>query len=548
MKILLSQLNTTIGDIAGNTAKLLDTLSESVDQKPDIVVFSELFIQGYPPSDLLEQQWFIDDSVKAVERVCAESEKYPGMGILFGCAMPALEVYGKKLSNAALLVCDGKVAFRQNKSLLPMYDVFDERRYFEPAQTIDIFDFGGEQLGITICEDVWNDRRLFPECEYAIDPVSILAEKGASVLINLSGSPFHLGKEKLRSDLIRSHAYTHGLPFIYLNQVGGNDELIFDGHSMVVDQSGRLIASLEGFGEETLLVDLGRLSCTVKRTDFDGMNSLHSALCLGIKDYLQKSNFKKALVGLSGGVDSAVTCALAVAAIGPENVMGITMPSRYSSEGSIADSKKLADNLGVRFDTIPIEDVFESYLKTLTPHFDDKGPDITEENVQARIRGAILMAMSNKSGCLLLSTGNKSEMAVGYCTLYGDMNGGLSVISDLPKTMVYKLAAYINREKEIIPAATISKAPSAELRPDQKDQDSLPPYDILDAILDMLVEQGKSTAEITGAGFDAKTVSWVAAAVRKSEYKRRQAAPGLKVTPKAFGSGRRFPLATNYKC
>jgi len=317
---------------------------------------------------------------------------------------------------------------------------------------------------------------------------------------------------------------------------------------MVVDQSGRLIASLEGFREETRLVDLGRPSCTVNRTDFDGMNSLHSALCLGIKDYLQKSNFKKALVGLSGGVDSAVTCALAAAAIGPENVTGITMPSRYSSEGSIADSKKLADNLGIRFDTIPIEDVFESYLKTLTPHFDDKGPDITEENVQARIRGAILMAMSNKFGCLLLSTGNKSEMAVGYCTLYGDMNGGLSVISDLPKTMVYKLAAYINREKEIIPASTISKAPSAELRPDQKDQDSLPPYDILDAILDMLVEQGKSTAEITAAGFDAKTVSWVAAAVRRSEYKRRQAAPGLKVTPKAFGSGRRFPLATNYKC
>ena len=547
MKIALCQINTIMGDIEGNTARALDALASVKAQCPDLIVFSELFIQGYPPSDLLEQQWFIRNSRAALDRLCAVSTDYPQTAILVGSALPADTAGGKTLSNAAVLIDKGTIVFRQNKSLLPTYDVFDELRYFEPARAIEVFPFRGERLGITICEDAWNDPAMWPEAPYVLDPVSILAGKGATILINISGSPFHVGKVGVRRSIVRNHAVKHKTPFVYVNQVGGNDELIFDGCSMVFDHAGVLRAELPQFEEAVAIVDTQSLGSPTSAREVDSVGSVYRALCLGIKDYMHKCGFKRALVGLSGGVDSAVTCALAVASLGPQNVTGITMPSRYSSAGSIDDSKILADNLGIRFKRIPIDEVFSAYLEVLTPHFEKRPPDIAEENLQARIRGAMLMALSNKFGCMLLSTGNKSEMAVGYCTLYGDMNGGLSVISDLPKTMVYRVAEYINREKEIIPQTTIVKAPSAELRLNQTDQDTLPPYDILDAILELLIEKGKSCDQIAQQGFDPAIVQWVANAVQKTEYKRRQAAPGLRVSPKAFGFGRRFPLATNYK-
>jgi NAD+ synthase (glutamine-hydrolysing) len=547
MKIALCQMNTVMGDIAGNTARILDALKTTRKDRPDLLVFSELFIQGYPPSDLLEQQWFIDDSLAALETVRSYSREFQETSLLLGCALPSETSRGKRLSNAALIVDNGAIVFRQNKSLLPTYDVFDEERYFEPAQAVDVFSFKGERLGITICEDAWMDPVMWPDAPYAVDPIKVLADKGASMFINISGSPFHLGKETLRCSIMQNHAKKHGLPFVYVNQVGGNDELIFDGNSMVIDRSGVLRVLLPEFEESITIVDTAFPGFGAATREFDTIECVYKALCLGVRDYVRKCGFKKALVGLSGGVDSAVTCALAAAALGAENVTGITMPSRYSSAGSIDDSAALAKNLGVHFKNVPIDGIFASYLSGLEPHFKGRKPDVTEENIQARIRGTILMALSNKFGCLLLTTGNKSEMAVGYCTLYGDMNGGLSVISDLPKTMVYQLAHYINRDREIIPHATLVKAPSAELRPNQTDQDSLPPYDILDGILELLIEKGNSCKQIAQKGFDEKTVVWVANAVQKAEYKRRQAAPGLRVTPKAFGFGRRFPLATKYK-
>jgi NAD+ synthetase len=548
MKIALCQLNTVMGDIAGNTAKVLETLKATRGDCPDMLLFSELFIQGYFPRDLLEQQWFIHDSLKAIETIRGFSGDFPETAICIGCALPNTINRGKRLSNAAIVILNGTVVFRQDKSLLPTYDVFDESRYFDPAASLDVFPFCGERLGITICEDAWNDPDLWPETPYAMDPVSELAQKGATLFLNLSGSPFHLGKGKLRFSIMQRHAKKHGVPFIYLNQIGGNDELIFDGNSMVINKNGELCVALPEFVESTRIIDTRQLDSGIASKEFDTLECLHKALCLGIRDYLYKCHFKKALVGLSGGIDSAVTCALAVSSLGRENVTGITMPSQYSSPGSIEDSEQLAKNLGIRFETIPIEPIVTSYLKTMAPLFSGKSPDITEENIQARVRGSILMALSNKFGCLLLSTGNKSEMAVGYCTLYGDMNGGLNVISDLPKTMVYALARYINREQEIVPNSTLVKAPSAELRPGQTDQDTLPPYDVLDKVLELLIEKGRSTQEIVAEGFEEKTVLWIVNAVRKAEYKRRQAAPGLKVTPKAFGFGRRFPLAAEYTC
>jgi NAD+ synthase (glutamine-hydrolysing) len=411
-----------------------------------------------------------------------------------------------------------------------------------------VFPFKGERLGITVCEDAWNDPHMWQKQLYDLDPVKDLAKKGATILINLSASPFYMGKEKTRFSLVKAHAARHSLPFIFVNQTGGNDEIIFDGNSMAVDAAGALRAMLPPFAEAVQVVDTKAFGPAKRPPEFDTIQSVHAALICGISDYLRKCGFTKALIGLSGGIDSAVTAALAVDALGAENVWGVTMPSRYSSQGSVDDSAALAKNLGIRFSTIPIESAFDSFLKELEPVFSGKTPGIAEENIQARVRGTILMALSNKFGHLLLSTGNKSELAVGYCTLYGDMNGGLGVISDLPKGMVYKMAHFINRDREIIPACCISKAPSAELRPNQKDQDTLPPYDVLDRIIELFVEEGRSAREIVKKGFDQTTVSWVVAAVKNSEYKRRQAAPGLKVTPKAFGSGRRFPLAAKYEC
>jgi len=548
MKIALCQCNPIMGDIPGNTRKLVDVLSLPYAQDADLFVFSELFIQGYPPKDLLEQQWFIDKGLLALETICGASLKIPGKGILFGFAMPQTQGSGKGLTNAALLVCNGSVVFRQDKSLLPTYDVFDESRYFDCAQKRMVFSFKQEVLGITICEDAWNDPHFWNKRPYAIDPVEELADAGATLFINLSASPFHCGKEKIRLDLISNHARRHGKTFILVNQIGGNDELIFDGASIVVDAQGRLCHMSPSFSENVCVVDTKALAPKPALPPENEAQSAHDALVCGLKDYVHKCGFTKALIGLSGGIDSAVTAALAAIALGPQNVCGVTMPSRYSSRGSISDSQALAKNLGIRFNEIPIEDPFAAFLTALESSFAGTKPDLAEENIQARIRGTILMALSNKFGQILLSTGNKSELAVGYCTLYGDMNGGLGVISDLPKTMVYKVAEYINRNTEIIPRNSITKPPSAELRPDQKDQDTLPPYDVLDSIIEQFVEEGKSAEQIAASGIDAKTVAWVIKAISRSEYKRRQAAPGLKISPKAFGFGRRFPLAARYDC
>jgi NAD+ synthase (glutamine-hydrolysing) len=548
VKIALCQLNPVMGDIAGNTRKLLDTVASHGGSGVDLFVFPELFIQGYPPRDLLEQSWFISNGTKALAEITAFSKKIPGAGLLFGFAMPNLRKNGKRLSNSALLIYNGKIVFQHDKSLLPAYDVFDESRYFDAADKRKVFPFKGERLGITVCEDAWNDPHMWQKQLYDLDPVKDLAKKGATILINLSASPFYLGKEKTRFSLVKAHASRHSLPFIFVNQTGGNDELIFDGNSMAVDAAGALRAMLPPFAEAVQVIDTKAFGPAKKPPAFDTIQSVHAALACGISDYLRKCGFTKALVGLSGGIDSAVTAALAVDALGAHNVWGVTMPSRYSSSGSVGDSAALAKNLGIRFSTIPIEGPFTSFLKELEPVFSGKTQGLAEENIQARVRGTILMALSNKFGHLLLSTGNKSELAVGYCTLYGDMNGGLGVISDLPKGMVYKMAHYINREREIIPASSIQKPPSAELRPNQKDQDTLPPYEVLDRIIELFVEEGKSAREIVKKGFDETTVAWVVAAVKNSEYKRRQAAPGLKVTPKAFGSGRRFPLAAKYEC
>ena len=547
MRIALAQLDPLVGDIAGNEAKLRSTLEHCAHLAPDLVVFSELFLVGYPPKDLLERDWFIAHVASSLERIRQLSRDYPDTGIIVGAPITTGVDTGRGLYNAALLIYRGNLVGTACKTLLPTYDVFDEARYFDMAPLVDLLPFKGERLGIHICEDAWTDTALWAKRRfYDVDPVAALAAQGATLLINLSASPFSVGKERTRYELIKAHASRYGCPFVYVNQIGGNDELIFDGRSMCLDGRGRTIAVLPSFEECVQLVD----------TDLEGQDSyspqeeiasIYDALILGLRDYMRKCGFSKAVVGLSGGIDSAVTCALAAAALGGENVLGVSMPSPYSSRGSVEDSRQLARNLGIEFRVIPISDLYEAYLATLEPAFAATEPNVAEENIQARIRGNILMALSNKFGYLVLSTGNKSELAVGYCTLYGDMSGGLAVISDLPKMMVYDLAHYMNREREIIPVACIEKPPSAELKPDQVDQDTLPPYPVLDDILHHYVEEARSVPEIIGLGLDEDIVRWVARTVDRNEFKRRQAAPGLRVTTKAFGVGRRMPIAARIR-
>ena len=435
----------------------------------------------------------------------------------------------------------------QAKSLLPSYDVFDETRYFAPPAHVQVFPFKDQILGMSICEDAWyeyetNARKLYP-----FNPIQELARQGATVLINISASPFFCGKEEIRYQLMQQHCQKYHLPFIYANQVGGNDELIFDGCSLALNARGEPLRVLPAFAEAVETVDLSRPGEPQCFQPLEKIASVHEALILGLRDYLRKCGFTKAVIGLSGGIDSAVTCYLAHRAVGPENVLGVIMPSLYSSPGSIVDSEKLARNLGVKTVTIPITPIYQAYLEALEEHFPVADLDVSLENIQARVRGNILMAFSNKYGYLVLSTGNKSELAVGYCTLYGDMSGGLAVISDVPKTMIYELARYINRQGELIPEEILTKAPSAELRPDQKDQDTLPPYEILDQVLEYYINDGLALQEIVARGFDPEVVRWIMRAVDRNEYKRRQAAPGLKVTSKAFGSGRRMPIAARYE-
>jgi len=544
MKITLAQLNPTVGDISGNLSQL-EALLKNEANNSDLVIFPELFLCGYPPRDLLERSGFLRELKTAEEKIVAISKQYPKTGILFGIPVATKKQQGKGFYNSALLIQEGNIIFQANKSLLPTYDVFDEYRHFDPAEEIQVIPFKNEILGISICEDAWNDPEMWHRPIYTVDPISELAKKGATIFINISASPFHLGKDSIRYRLIKNHVTRHKKPFVFLNQIGGNDDLIFDGTSLVLDQNGDLVKQFPSFKPHIETIDTERNSSQTLKP-LNQIASLHDALVLGLKDYVTKCGFNSVLVGLSGGIDSAVTCALAVAALEPSRVFGVTMPSEYSSSGSVDDSEKLANNLGIQFKIIPIKNVYQSYLNELNKHFSGKESDITEENIQARIRGNYLMALSNKFGHLVLSTGNKSESAMGYCTLYGDMSGGLSVISDVPKTMVYQLAEYINRERKIIPEPIITKAPSAELRPDQKDQDSLPPYDILDSILDLYLRDGFTVTEIIEKGFEKETVYGIIQTVDRTEYKRRQSAPGLKVTSKAFGSGRRIPIAAKF--
>jgi NAD+ synthase (glutamine-hydrolysing) len=547
MKVALAQLNPTVGDIGGNLARALEAAAQAAADGSDLVVFTELYLSGYPPRDLLNRCWFGERVAAAVSELTAASRQWPDLGILMGLPTPTGRTAGRGLHNSAHLICNGAIVGTQHKSLLPTYDVFDEDRYFDPAPQVAPLAFRGERLGVSICEDAWNDPELWPHQRmYDFDPIAALAEQGATVLINLSASPYAIGKESARYRLISRHARRHRLPFLYCNQVGGNDELIFDGRSLCLDAEGEPVAVLPPFAEAVVTVDTTATGVAGSYEPQECIASVHDALVLGVRDYLGKCGFRSAVIGLSGGIDSSVTCCLAVAALGPENVLGIAMPSVHSSAGSVDDSQQLARNLGIEYHVVPIRDIHQAYLAALADLFAGTPPGVAEENIQARIRGNLWMALSNKRGSLALSCGNKSELAVGYCTLYGDMSGGLSVISDVPKTMVYELARYLNREREIIPEACLTKAPSAELRPDQTDQDTLPPYELLDAILHFYVEDELCPDDIIARGYDPQTVAWVTRAIDRNEYKRRQAAPGLRVTAKAFGVGRRMPVAAKF--
>lgn len=544
MRITMAQLNPTVGDVTGNVTRAREVFEQAARDQADLVVFSELYLVGYPPRDLLNRSWFISQLEEALEVLLTASRQYPATGLLIGAPRPTGKQTGRGLHNAALLISNGEVIGEARKSLLPSYDVFDEDRYFDRTNGNAPIAFKGEKLGLTICEDAWNDPELWPRQRmYDFDPVEALARQGATVLINISASPFSMGKEQVRYRLISRHAQRHGLPFVYANQVGGNDELLFDGRSLAFDAQGRPTAVFPAFSEHVETVDTAAAGQAGLYQPQDPIASVHDALVLGVRDYLRKCGFSRCVIGLSGGIDSAVTCCLATEALGAPNVLGITMPSHYSSGGSVEDSRLLARNLGIQLEVVPIRAIFDGYVGTLNELFEGTPPGVAEENIQSRIRGNLLMAMSNKYGSLVLTTGNKSEIAVGYCTLYGDMSGGLSVLSDVPKTMVYQLAEYINRDQEVIPQASITKAPSAELRPNQTDQDTLPPYDILDQIIQLYVEEELCPADIVRQGLDPATVKWVVRTIDRNEYKRRQAAPGLKVTSKAFGVGRRMPVA-----
>lgn len=545
MRIALVQFNSVVGDIDGNIARVLDAVERARRERAGLVVFHELCVSGYPPRDLVERASFIRQCEAGLEKIRAASTALAGTGIVVGLPLPSRASAGKGVTNSAVVIADGAVIHRHDKLLLPTYDVFDEARWFEAADACSPFEFGGEMIGLSICEDAWNDPLLFSRRPYHIDPIEMLAAQGARLMINISASPFTAGKEAFRAELMANHARRHACPFVLVNQMGGNDELVFDGRSLVVDARGEVVLALPAFDEGMRIFD----TAEPVREPYhvvEEVESIRRALVLGARDYFAKCGFRSALVGLSGGIDSALTLCLAAEALGPENVRAVAMPSPISSPQSLEDARALADNLRVKLAVIPIAEVMTAYDRALAGTFAGNARDVTEENLQARIRGNLLMALSNKFGHLVLSTGNKSELAVGYCTLYGDMSGGLALISDVPKTMVYRLAALYNRERDVIPRSTLEKAPSAELRPDQKDTDTLPPYDVLDPILDLHLEDGLSADEIVARGFDRVVVEWVVRAVRSAEYKRRQAAPGIKVTSKAFGVGRRFPIAARY--
>lgn len=543
MKVGLCQLNPTIGDFSGNAVRILEAYRQCVESGADLVITPELGTCGYPPRDLIYRSRFVPRTEEILAELAAETGEVP---MLVGHVAHSEASAGPRHINAASLLHRGRVGRRFQKCLLPTYDVFDEARYFQPAETVGYFDHLGQRVGVTICEDIWTEDFL-PAKLYVKDPPRALSEAGADLIVNLSASPYHAGKPAERLAMLSAVARSTGCPVVYCNAVGGNDQLIFDGHSMVLSAEGSLRARFPGFCETVRTVDLDAAEVeATTAAPLDEAGEIFGALSLGVKDYLRKCGFRSAVIGLSGGIDSALTAAVATHALGPDNVLGVTMPTRFSSQGSVSDSLALARNLGITCHEVPIQTIFETVKSEVRPVFGDRPEDVTEENMQARIRGLILMSLSNKLGHLLLTTGNKSELAVGYCTIYGDMCGGLAVISDLPKTWVYEVSRWVNREREIIPWDTIEKPPSAELRPDQKDEDSLPPYEVLDAILERYVERHWSSGEIIAEGYDAEVVRWVARAVDLNEWKRQQAAPGIRVTTKAFGMGRRFPIAQRY--
>lgn len=540
MKIALAQFNPTVGDFEGNSAHILELARAAKVGGAELAVFSELCLCGYPPQDLIERSTFVQRNQSSLDRL-AEKVELPSV---VGFVGKAQDDTGKPVANSAAIIGHGKILFEQRKMLLPTYDVFDETRYFQPAHTQHIFRLGAETLGLTICEDSWNDKNFWAQRLYERDPVAELVGKGSSIVLNISSSPYTIDKRNLRLDMLRSIARQQRVPVVYVNQVGGNDSLIFDGSSVALMPDGHIAALAKSFEEDLVFFDSATGVGDIRPAIQDEVETVYRALLVGVRDYVRKCGFRKVVIGVSGGVDSALVATIAADALGPENVTGVSMPGPYSSEGSLSDARALAANLGIKLLVLPIGDAFTAYRNTLESTFAGLANDITEENLQARIRGNLLMALSNKFGSLVLSTGNKSEMAVGYCTLYGDMAGGLAVISDVPKTMVYELANFVNRVRRRIPEATLTKAPSAELRPNQTDQDTLPPYDVLDRVLKAYVEDLQSPQVIADKfGYPLELVRSVALLVDRNEYKRKQAPPGLKVTSKAFSVGRRFPLA-----
>ena len=543
MKIALVQINPLIGDFK----RQFDTIAGACDKAKaagcDLAVFPELAVCGYPPRDLLEQPAFGD-----ANRTCLHAlvDRIQGIGVICGFVDQNPSDSGKSLMNSAALFENGRILHQVNKQLLPTYDVFDERRFFEPGSPSIPFDYKGHRIGLTICEDAWNDKDVFKRRLYQNDPVDQLADRGADLLINIAASPFDMDKREFRDRMLAKLAAKHRVPMVFVNQTGGNDHILFDGVSAVYDLQGQTVARAADFHEDMVFFDTITGAGEIHPATRTIPEAVLQALIMGTRDYVTKCGFQKVVIGLSGGVDSALVATIAVRALGAENTATVFMPSRYTSRVNYHDTQQLADNLGVTYSVIPIDPIYDAFAHELVPQADPADPGLTEQNIQARIRGTLLMGISNRDGCMVLSTGNKSELAVGYCTLYGDMNGGLAVISDVPKTLVYEICNWINQEKENIPRRILTKAPSAELRPDQTDQDDLPPYEVIDPILKGYIEEARSVAELVAAGHDPKVVTEVIQRVNKNEYKRHQAAPGLKVTRKAFGEGRRYPLAKRF--
>lgn len=541
MKIAIAQINPVIGDFSYNCNRMIRYSEKARARNCDLVVFSELVIPGYPPRDLLEKTDFIQSNIEALQYVI---ERIQGIGVTCGFVEKNPADQGNPLFNAAVLFEDGRILHKVRKRLLPTYDVFDERRYFEPGAECQAFAYKGRKIGLTICEDAWNDKDIFEKRIYSVDPVSLLVQDGADLIVNLSASVYHAGKSDFRAHMLGSIAGKYGVPLIYANQVGGNDSVLFDGSSMAFDSVGTIIAQAADFEEDLVAADLNTPGSREIHPVSDSRSaSVLKALVTGTRDYVNKCGFSRTVVGLSGGIDSALTLVIAKMALGRENVSAVFMPSPYTSADNYEDTSELCRRLEIELTSIPIDGIFKEFTAVLSPGFKTDEPGIAEQNIQARIRGTLLMALSNMNGSLVLSTGNKSELAVGYCTLYGDMNGGLAVISDVPKTLVYDLARYVNAQDPVIPERILEKAPSAELKPGQTDQDDLPPYEVLDAILKSSIEDLKSFDEIVHMGFAPSLVKDILSRIDRNEYKRNQAAPGLKVTSKAFGYGRRYPLA-----